>query len=130
MEEKSMIPVEEIKERKVEIVKDIHTPTIESEKEIAEKIKQKKEERKFLIQLIVIFCTWVFLIILLMRSERVTPKAPSPPKPANPPSNNMQQKANIPNTPTPKPNPTPSSKSLDHHNKPPNASPHNKREKK
>ena len=69
MEEKSMMPMEEAKERKVEIVKDINSGT-ESEKEIALKKEQERQERKFLIQLIVVFCTWIFLIILLMRNEK------------------------------------------------------------
>ena len=68
MEEKIMIPKEEIKARKVEILKDINSQS-ESEKEIFDKQEQEKKERKFLIQLIVVFLTWVFLIILLMRSD-------------------------------------------------------------
>ena len=79
MEENSMIRMEEVKERKVEIVKDSNTAT-DSEKEIADKKEQERKERKFLIQLIAIFCTWVFLIILLMRNERrdmAKPKVPT-----------------------------------------------------
>ena len=69
MEENSKIRLEEVKERKVEIVKDSNLAT-DSEKEMASKKEQERKERICLIQLIVIFCTWVFLIILLMRSER------------------------------------------------------------
>ena len=79
MEENSMIRMEEVKERKVEIVKDSNTAT-DSEKEIADKKEQERKERKFLIQLIAIFCTWIFLIILLMRNERrdmAKPKIPT-----------------------------------------------------
>ena len=86
MEENSMIRMEEVKERKVEVVKDVNSAT-DSEKEIADKKEQERKERKFLFQLIAIFCTWVFLIILLMRNERIDkqkPKAPAPqPKVAN-----------------------------------------------
>ena len=86
MEENSMIRMEEVKERKVEVVKDVNSAT-ESEKEIIDKKEQERKERICLIQLIVIFCTWVFLIILLMRNERIDkqkPKAPAPkPKVAN-----------------------------------------------
>ena len=69
MEDNTMIPMEVIKERKVEIIKDNNLQA-DSEKELEEKIKKEQEERKCLIQLIVVFVTWVFLIILLMRSER------------------------------------------------------------
>ena len=119
MEEKYMIPMEKIKERKVEILKDINTAT-DSEKEIAERKEQEKKERKFLIQLIVVFCTWVFLIILLMRNEKIEPKKIStPPKPSNPSSKNAQQKANIPKTPTS------SSKTPNQETKPPDANKEN-----
>ena len=47
MEENSMIPMEEVKETKEEIIKDINSAT-ESEKEIAEKKEQERKERKFL----------------------------------------------------------------------------------
>ena len=79
MEENSMIRMEEVKERKVEIVKDSNTAT-DSEKEIADKKEQERKERKFLIQLIAILCTWIFLIILFMRYERrgmAKPKVPT-----------------------------------------------------
>ena len=69
MEENSIIKLEQAQERKVEIIKDIN-PVLETEKEIADKKEQERKERVFLIQLIVVFLTWIFLIYLLMRSEK------------------------------------------------------------
>ena len=124
MEENSMIRMEEVKERKVEIVKDSNTAT-DSEKEIADKKEQERKERKFLFQLIAIFCTWVFLIILLMRNERKEmqkPKVPTPPpKVTNPKGTPDQSKTPVTPTKSAKP-PHQADKphSKDSNNKPPN----------
>ena len=100
MEEKSMIPMEEVKERKVEIVKDINSAA-ESEKEIADKKEQERKERICLIQLITAFCTWVFLIILLMRYEKKEmQKKNTLSKPANSPSQKDQKKEKTPKSST------------------------------
>ena len=101
---RSMIPKEEIKERKVEIIKDVNSTT-ETEKEIADKKEQERKERKFLYQLIAIFITWVFLIILLMRNER---KVPEKPKVITPPKvNHPKVPAHTENTINQIKNPTP-----------------------
>ena len=73
-----MIPIKQEKEKKVEIVKDINSVT-DSEKELASQKEQERKERIFLIQLIVVFVVWVFLIIMVMKDEKLPPKnAPKP----------------------------------------------------
>ena len=122
-----MIKMEEIKERKAEIIKDSNIAT-ESEKELAEKKEQENKERKFLIQLIVVFCAWIFLIILILRNEKIVPnKILTPSKPANPPSKKGLQKVNTQKTPIA--TPTPSTKAQNPQNKFPKASTKNQPEK-
>ena len=82
MEENSKIQMEEVKQKEVEVVKDANSLT-DSEKEIAEKKEQEKKERIFLFQLIAIFCTWIFLIGLLMRNERKPQPKPKLPNVKN-----------------------------------------------
>ena len=78
MEEKNMIPIKQEKEKKVEIVKDLNSVT-DSEKELVSQKEQERKERIFLIQLIVVFVVWVFLIIMVMKDEKLPPKnAPKP----------------------------------------------------
>ena len=123
MEEKSMIKMEEVKQGKVEIIKDINAVT-DSEKELAERKEQEKKERKFLIQLIIVFCTWVFLIILIMRNEKIVPnKVITHSKPVNPSSKNQPQKPNSQKTPTV--TPTPPTKAPNPQNKFPKVSTQN-----
>ena len=123
MEEKSMMKMEEVKEGKVEIIKDINILT-ESEKELAEKKEQEKKERKFLIQLIIVFCTWIFLIILVLSNKKIVPtKEMSLSIPANLFSKKGQQKSNTQKTP--KATLTPSTKAPNPQNKFPKASTQN-----
>ena len=83
MNEKDMIPIKQEKEKKVEIVKDINSAT-DSEKELDAQKEQERKERIFLIQLIVVFVVWVFLIIMVMRDEKLPPKKPPTTKANNP----------------------------------------------
>ena len=73
MDEKNMIPIKQEKEKKVEIVKDASAVT-DSEKELDSQKEQERKERIFLIQLIVVFVVWVFLIIMVMKDEKLPPK--------------------------------------------------------
>ena len=83
MNEKDMIPIKQEKEKKVEIVKDINSAT-DSEKELDAQKEQERKERIFLIQLIVVFVVWVFLIIMVMKDEKLPPKKPPVTKANNP----------------------------------------------
>ena len=113
MEEKSMIPIKQEKEKKVEIVKDINAT--DSEKELDAQKEQERKERIFLIQLIVVFVVWVFLIIMVMKDEKLPPK--------NTPKTNTQAKPTVKaiqqnkptvtsnqNKPIPTPTPPPAAK--------------------
>ena len=95
MEEKNMIPIKQEKEKKVEIIKDLNSAT-DSEKELDSQKEQERKERIFLIQLIVVFVVWVFLIIMVMKDEKLPPKKVAPK-----PQVNKQITQNVkPHTPT------------------------------
>ena len=69
MEEKDMKPIKQEKEKKIEIIK--HTNLItDSEKESQSENEERKKERIFLIQLIIVFLIWMFLIYLVMDKEK------------------------------------------------------------
>lgn len=75
MEESSRIKMEEVKSKNVEVIKDTNNePDIVND--LAEQKKKEREERKCLIQLIVVFVVWVTLIIILMRTEKRPTPAP------------------------------------------------------
>ena len=69
MEEKDMIPIKEEKGKKVEIIKDLNSIT-DSEKESQSQKEIRKKERIFLIQLIVVFLVWMFLLYLVMDKDK------------------------------------------------------------
>ena len=117
MDEKNMIPIKEEKEKKVEIIKDLNSVT-DSEKELDAQKEQERKERIFLIQLIVVFVVWVFLIIMVMKDEKLPPKKAPNPKGKNTIRSVQQNKPFKPtittsqnnHKPTPIPNPTPNPK--------------------
>ena len=76
MNEKDMIPIKQEKEKKVEIVKDINSAT-DSEKELDAQKEQERKER-------------IFLIIMVMRDEKLPPKKPPVTKPNNPITQNAK----------------------------------------
>ena len=97
MEESSRIKMEEVKSKNVEVVKDTNNePDIVND--LAEQKKKEREERKCLIQLIIVFVVWVTLIIILMRTEkRPTPPAGKPKIKATPAkAHHSHQKVNKP----------------------------------
>ena len=97
MEESSRIKMEEVKSKNVEVVKDTNTePDIVND--LAEQKKKEREERKCLIQLIVVFVVWVTLIIILMRTEKRPTPAPSKTVPKAQPHPKVNQQINKPQT--------------------------------
>ena len=110
MDEKNMIPIKEEKEKKVEIIKDLNSVT-DSEKELDAQKEQERKERIFLIQLIVVFVVWVFLIIMVMKDERLPPKNAPKPQAKPPvqikPNQIPKPQANIPPQNVDKNKPTP-----------------------
>ena len=65
MEEKDMMPIKQEKDKKVVIIKDTNMIS-DTEKESQSQKEQTKKERIFLIQLIVVFLVWMFLLYLVM----------------------------------------------------------------
>ena len=65
MEEKDMIPIKQTKRKKVEIIKEVNSIT-NTEKEPESQKEIRKKERIFLIQLIIVFLVWMFLLYLVM----------------------------------------------------------------
>ena len=131
MKEDSIIKIEQLKEKKVEIVKDIN-PATDPEREIIEK-EHRQNERKAYMQLIVIFASWIVLIILFGRNQNKPLPKPKivtpPPNTINSKALNTQPKANVPNK-TPPQNPSPTQQGQNKQVKPPNVIPQNQISKK
>ena len=60
-----MMPIKQEKDKKVVIIKDTNMIS-DTEKESQSQKEQTKKERIFLIQLIVVFLVWMFLLYLVM----------------------------------------------------------------
>ena len=81
MEESNRIKIEEVKSNNVEVIKDTNNEP-EIVNDLAEQKKNEREERKCLIQLIIVFVVWVTLIIILMRTEKRSTPHPAKSKAA------------------------------------------------
>ena len=73
-EEKDMIPVKQENSKKVEIKDSSILIEPEKETELNSQKEQKRKDRLFLIELIIIFVVWIFLLYFVMENNKLPPK--------------------------------------------------------